>query len=153
MSNEIVVIDDDDNEVKKKNIIMNNIANSNVVNTNPNTIPVELLNNKALAAAIATLPANYNFEIHKTIWRIKSCQAKLVALQFPEGLLVFSCIIADIIEKFAGDNVETLIMGDVTYGACCIDDFSARALGADFLVHYGHSCLGLIFNIIFLAII
>eukprot|EP00879_Flechtneria_rotunda_P022580 GHRR01023843.1.p1 GENE.GHRR01023843.1~~GHRR01023843.1.p1 ORF type:complete len:409 (+),score=119.22 GHRR01023843.1:233-1459(+) len=32
-------------------------------------------------------------------------------------------------------------MGDVTYGACCIDDFSAAALGADFLVHYGHSCL------------
>ena len=33
------------------------------------------------------------------------------------------------------------IMGDVTYGACCIDDLSARALGCDLLVHYGHSCL------------
>ena len=32
-------------------------------------------------------------------------------------------------------------MGDVTYGACCIDDFSAAALDADLLVHYGHSCL------------
>lgn len=32
-------------------------------------------------------------------------------------------------------------MGDVAYGACCVDDFSARALGADFLIHYGHSCL------------
>ncbi|MEQ2206483.1 Diphthamide biosynthesis protein 1 [Xenoophorus captivus] len=32
-------------------------------------------------------------------------------------------------------------MGDVTYGACCVDDFTARALGADFMVHYGHSCL------------
>ncbi|VEL17467.1 unnamed protein product [Protopolystoma xenopodis] len=32
-------------------------------------------------------------------------------------------------------------MGDVAYGACCIDDFTARALGADLLVHYGHSCL------------
>ena len=32
-------------------------------------------------------------------------------------------------------------MGDVTYGACCIDDYSAKAAGADFLVHYGHSCL------------
>ena len=32
-------------------------------------------------------------------------------------------------------------MGDVTYGACCVDDFSAAALEADFLVHYGHSCL------------
>ncbi len=29
----------------------------------------------------------------------------------------------------------------VTYGACCVDDLSATALGADFMVHYGHSCL------------
>ena len=42
-------------------------------------------------------------------------------------------------------GVETLIMGDVTYGACCVDDFTAQALGADLLVHYGHSCLGKIF--------
>jgi diphthamide biosynthesis enzyme Dph1/Dph2-like protein len=33
-------------------------------------------------------------------------------------------------------------MGDVTYGACCIDDYTAAALGCDMLVHYGHSCLG-----------
>ena len=33
-------------------------------------------------------------------------------------------------------------MGDVTYGACCIDDYTALALGCDMLVHYGHSCLG-----------
>lgn len=32
-------------------------------------------------------------------------------------------------------------MGDVTYGACCVDDYTARALGCDMLVHYGHSCL------------
>lgn len=32
-------------------------------------------------------------------------------------------------------------MGDVTYGACCIDDYTARALGCDLLVHYAHSCL------------
>jgi len=28
-------------------------------------------------------------------------------------------------------------MGDVTYGACCIDDLSADTLGADFIIHYG----------------
>lgn len=39
-------------------------------------------------------------------------------------------------------SVETVIMGDVTYGACCVDDYTARALGCDFMVHYGHSCLG-----------
>lgn len=38
-------------------------------------------------------------------------------------------------------EADTVVMGDVTYGACCVDDFTARALGADFMVHYGHSCL------------
>ncbi|KAI4875446.1 hypothetical protein NFI96_026079, partial [Prochilodus magdalenae] len=43
------------------------------------------------------------------------------------------------VTRFTG--ADTLVMGDVTYGACCVDDFTARALGADFMVHYGHSCL------------
>lgn len=65
-------------------------------------------------------------------------------MQFPEGLLIYSTIIADIISKYcANENtqIETLIMGDVTYGACCVDDLGARALGSDFMVHYAHSCL------------
>lgn len=102
-------------------------------------IPDEILSNVELNAAICVLPSNYNFEIHKTVWRIKLANAKRVALQFPEGLLMFACTISDIIEQFT--DAETIIMGDVTYGACCVDDFTARALGADFMVHYGHSCL------------
>ncbi|EGD74618.1 diphthamide biosynthesis protein 1 [Salpingoeca rosetta] len=102
-------------------------------------VPDDILHNDELNRAIAQLPSNYNFELHKTIWRLRQKNAKRVALQFPEGLLLFACPISDILQRFA--HVETMIMGDVTYGACCVDDYSARALGADFLVHYGHSCL------------
>lgn len=104
-----------------------------------NQIPTDIMENEQLSAAISKLPSNYNFEIRKTVWKVRQAGATLVALQFPEGLLMFSCAIADILETFTG--VEVLIMGDVTYGACCIDDLSAGALGADFMVHYGHSCL------------
>uniref|UniRef100_A0A2K5JFS5 2-(3-amino-3-carboxypropyl)histidine synthase subunit 1 n=2 Tax=Colobus angolensis palliatus TaxID=336983 RepID=A0A2K5JFS5_COLAP len=104
-----------------------------------NQIPPEILKNPQLQAAIQVLPSNYNFEIPKTIWRIQQAQAKKVALQMPEGLLLFACTIVDILERFT--EAEVMVMGDVTYGACCVDDFTARALGADFLVHYGHSCL------------
>lgn len=62
-----------------------------------------------------------------------------VSLQFPEGLLLHSTLIADIISKFC--KVECLILGDVTYGACCVDDLASKQLGCDFIVHYGHSCL------------
>ncbi|CAH1801706.1 unnamed protein product [Owenia fusiformis] len=102
-------------------------------------IPEEIINDVQLNDAIKQLPSNYNFEIHKTVWKVRYNKAKKVALQFPEGLLLFACPIADIIERFT--DAETVIMGDVTYGACCVDDFTARALGCDIMVHYGHSCL------------
>lgn len=107
--------------------------------TKINKIPQDLLDNVELNAAIERLPVNYNFEIHKTIWRTKELKAKRVALQMPEGLLLYATTISDIIERFT--DADTVIMGDVTYGACCVDDYSAKALGADLLVHYGHSCL------------
>eukprot|EP00732_Lithocolla_globosa_P002352 Lithocolla_globosa_v1_NODE_1524_length_2514_cov_7.238308.p1 type:complete len:420 gc:universal NODE_1524_length_2514_cov_7.238308:432-1691(+) len=102
-------------------------------------VPPEILNDPLLNAAIAKLPPNYNFEMHKCVWRMKKVEAKRVGIQFPEGLQMFACTIADIFEQFAG--VDTIILGDVTYGACCVDDFSAKAVGCDFLIHYGHSCL------------
>ena len=38
-------------------------------------------------------------------------------------------------------SVRCVILADVTYGACCVDDYTAKALGCDMLIHYGHSCL------------
>lgn len=104
-----------------------------------NAVPDSILTDPALNAAIALLPDNYNFEIHKSIWKVKSESIRSVALQFPEGLLMYACVICDIISRFTGAKV--IILGDVTYGACCIDDFTAQKLGAELLIHYGHSCL------------
>ncbi|KAI9664339.1 MAG: Diphthamide biosynthesis protein 1 [Alyxoria varia] len=103
-------------------------------------IPPEILNDPDLKLAISHLPSNYNFEIPKTIHRMRTLHATSVALQFPEGLLMFAPLISDILAQFC-PGTEMLIMGDVTYGACCVDDYTARALGCDLLVHYGHSCL------------
>ncbi|KAJ1568312.1 Diphthamide biosynthesis protein 1 [Cladochytrium tenue] len=86
-------------------------------------VPEDILQDKALAQAVKALPANYNFEIHKTVWQLRKAESKRAAVA----------------ARFTG--VETVVMGDVTYGACCVDDFTAKALGCDFMVHYGHSCL------------
>eukprot|EP00596_Hydrurales_sp_CCMP1899_P006855 CAMPEP_0119033838 /NCGR_PEP_ID=MMETSP1177-20130426/905_1 /TAXON_ID=2985 /ORGANISM="Ochromonas sp, Strain CCMP1899" /LENGTH=399 /DNA_ID=CAMNT_0006990901 /DNA_START=122 /DNA_END=1321 /DNA_ORIENTATION=- len=125
--------------------VVKNIGRSNVRRVTPklktrNVIPDEILLNSELNEAISILPSNYNFEIHKIIWRIRSDKAiERVSLQFPEGLLLYSCIISDIIQRFGGARV--MILGDVTYGACCVDDFTAAKLGTNLLVHFGHSCL------------
>ncbi|KAK4534417.1 hypothetical protein CDCA_CDCA01G0442 [Cyanidium caldarium] len=102
---------------------------------------------RLLHESIRALPENYNFEIVKTVRRIRRERARRVALQLPEGLQMFACTLADIFRRFGWDHdrdaegCEVVILGDVTYGACCVDDQTAAALGCDFLVHYGHSCL------------
>jgi 2-(3-amino-3-carboxypropyl)histidine synthase len=50
-----------------------------------NRIPAEILEDPKLIQDMQVLPSNYNFEIPKTIWRVKTLQAKRVALQLPEG--------------------------------------------------------------------
>lgn len=110
-----------------------------IIKYKTNQIPDYILNNKLLNNAIKKLPSNYDFEIHKTIYTIKKNNSKCIALQFPEGLFMYSLVISDIITHFTG--AKTIILGDVTYGACCIDDYTAKLSGCDLIIHYGHSCL------------
>ena len=70
------------------------------------------------------LPENYDFEVKKTVWRLRRANARTVALQFPEGLLLYATTLADIFQTFANVK-DVVILGDVTYGACCVDDYTA----------------------------
>jgi 2-(3-amino-3-carboxypropyl)histidine synthase len=64
-----------------------------------NQVPDDILHDVNLNAAIGRLPSNYSFEIHKTIHNVRKNDAKMVALQMPEGLQMFACTIADIIQE------------------------------------------------------
>uniref|UniRef100_A0A3B0MPP5 2-(3-amino-3-carboxypropyl)histidine synthase subunit 1 n=1 Tax=Theileria annulata TaxID=5874 RepID=A0A3B0MPP5_THEAN len=87
------------------------------------------------------LPSNYNFEVKKCVQRIRRNGYSSVCLQMPEGLLNWAVEISEILLFFCYSLKEVIIMGDVTYGACCIDDYTATSLGCQLLIHYGHSCL------------
>lgn len=104
-----------------------------------NQIPPEILEDPELQQAVSLLPINYNFEIYKSVWQIKKYAARRVALQLPEGLQIFATLLSKIFERFCGCRI--VILGDVTYGACCVDDYTAKSLDCDFMIHYGHSCL------------
>jgi len=90
---------------------------------------------------LSVFPANYNFEIHKSVWRLQELKAELkkdrltVVLQLPQGLQMFACMLADVFEKTTGS--QCLIIADENYGACCIEDVQASILEADFIIHYG----------------
>ena len=86
-------------------------------------VPADILHNAALNAAIALLPANYSFEVHKTLWRIRQAGARRVALQFPEGLLLYACVIADILEGWAGWRCvcgSVWVRVAMLYGVACV---------------------------------
>ena len=106
-----------------------------------NQVPDSIMNDSQLSAAISVLPSNYSFEVQKTVWRLRQAKVRSLALQFQEGLLLYATSLADIFQTFVDTIEDVVILGDVTYGACCIDDYTAASLGCDFLVHYGHSCL------------
>lgn len=66
-----------------------------------NQIPDDILHDEDINAAIRQLPSNYSFEIHKTIHHIRKNNVTMVGIQMPEGLQMFACIIADLIERWA----------------------------------------------------
>ncbi|GKY94716.1 hypothetical protein MPSEU_000437100 [Mayamaea pseudoterrestris] len=87
------------------------------------------------------LPDAYSWEIVKTAQKIHTLQASCIALQLPEGLLMYATVLGDALRRLCPTLTQVVILGDVCYGACCVDDLTAQALGAELLVHYGHSCL------------
>lgn len=111
-----------------------------------NLIPDAILHDEFLQSLVTnSLPKNYNFEVYKTIWKIKQINAKRIILQLPEGLIRFGTVLVDVMKSYLVQNghadVNFIIMGDLTYGACCIDDYLASSMGCDLIVHYAHSCL------------
>ena len=73
-----------------------------------NNVPDEILHDQAINEAIALLPKNYSFELHKTIHRVRTSGAKKIALQLPEGLLLFATTISDIITQFCPGTSTTI---------------------------------------------
>lgn len=87
---------------------------------------------------------NYQFKLTEIINRIKEINARVVGLQFPEGLKVHAVELAKEIEDRTSTTV--LISGDPCYGACDVSDKDMEGL-VDILVHFGHTPLPLNYKI------
>ncbi|HHY00766.1 MAG TPA: diphthamide biosynthesis enzyme Dph2 [Methanothermobacter sp.] len=81
---------------------------------------------------------NYQFKIQEIIDKIQSMKAKVVGLQFPEGLKIHATELAREIEEQTDSLV--LISGNPCYGACDLSDKQMEGL-ADLLIHFGHTPL------------
>ncbi|WP_414470088.1 diphthamide biosynthesis enzyme Dph2 [Methanobacterium sp. ACI-7] len=78
---------------------------------------------------------NYEFRLPEVVEKIKEMDAKVVGIQFPEGLKIHATKVAERIEKET--NAMVIISGDPCYGACDVSDTSMENI-ADLIIHFGH---------------
>ena len=78
----------------------------------------------------------FDFEEKRVKQEIAKRSAKRVLLQLPEGFKPEGPRLADIVEK---TGALPIISADPCYGACDIAMDAAESLGADLIVHFGHS--------------
>ncbi|XP_034254373.1 2-(3-amino-3-carboxypropyl)histidine synthase subunit 2 isoform X2 [Thrips palmi] len=62
-----------------------------------------------------------------------------VCLQFPDELLCDAPDIVLILQNSSG--AHCYILGDTSYGSCCVDEVSAEHVQCDGIIHFGHACL------------
>ena len=84
----------------------------------------------------------YDLELDKVISNIKKSKAKLVLLQFPDGLKPYATSIVDYLEEKTKGKVEFLIWIESCYGACDTPVLSKNVeKQVDLVVQFGHNSL------------
>jgi len=78
----------------------------------------------------------FDLEEERVKQEIAKLGAKRVLLQFPEGLKSEASKLAKMVEKL---GAIAIVSADPCYGACDVATAEAESLGADLVVHYGHS--------------
>ena len=68
------------------------------------------------AKTIEELQKKYNLELEKVISEIKKSKAKMVLLQFPDGLKPYATAVVDYLEE--NTDADFLIWFGSCYGAC-----------------------------------
>ncbi|HEW64120.1 diphthamide biosynthesis enzyme Dph2 [Fervidicoccus fontis] len=81
---------------------------------------------------------DYDFNLQDLVSKISNLNPKSIILQFPDGFKLFSIAIADYLKKYLKD-VKIYISAESTWGGCDIAIEEAKMLGAELIVHFGHT--------------
>ncbi len=89
---------------------------------------------------IEELEEKYDLELEKVVKQIKDSKAKLVLLQFPDGLKPWATSVVDFLREKTGDNVGFLIWFESCFGACDTPVLSEELeKQIDLIVQFGHN--------------
>jgi len=88
------------------------------------------------------LGEKYNLQLEKAIHEIKKFKAKLVLLQFPDGLKLYAVSIVNYLREKTDGKTEFLIWFNSCYGACDfpvgIEHLKPKI---DLTIQFGHNSL------------
>lgn len=86
-----------------------------------------------------SIPVKSMYEIDRCAEWIKNHNFSKVALQFPDNLLSDAMTVALKLGEIISGQV--FVLGDTSFGSCCVDEIAAEHVSADAIIHFGHSCL------------
>ncbi len=79
----------------------------------------------------------YDFEYEEIHRYLANKKIDRVLLQFPEGLQpCINIVVNELRSRFPG--IEFYISTNPSYGSCLVDEYSAREIGAQMIIHFGH---------------
>jgi 2-(3-amino-3-carboxypropyl)histidine synthase len=82
----------------------------------------------------------YNLDFERAIQNIKKSKAKLVLLQFPDGLKQYAVSIVDYLNEKTKNKTEFLIWFGSCYGACDIPiGLEKIKPKIDLIIQFGHN--------------
>lgn len=89
---------------------------------------------------IKEIEKDYDLELDKVISKIKNKRARLVLLQFPDGLKPYATVIVDYLKKALKGSVKFLIWMGSCFGACDIP-FGLESIRPkiDLVIQFGHN--------------
>ncbi len=83
---------------------------------------------------------SYDLELEKVAKKIKTSKAKIVLLQFPDGLKSLATEVVDVLRKKTNEEVEFLIWFGSCFGACDTPVLSKNLeKQIDLVVQFGHN--------------
>jgi len=79
----------------------------------------------------------FELEEEKLLRNLTKIRPKLILIQLPEGLKKEGFALAQLIENRT--NIDVVVSADPCYGGCDVATDEASLLGAELVVHYGHT--------------
>jgi len=93
-----------------------------------------------MAKTLLELEEKYELELERVVAEVKKTKAKLVLLQFPDGLKPYATSIVDYLDEKFKKRVQFLIWLESCFGACDLPaGLEKLKPKIDLVIQFGHS--------------